>query len=142
MNMVKKIYFCFTVLAIIYNINIINPTVSGYLVDLFTKQDKSQEINSEDNSGVVSNVKNNSGIVDNSGTTNNYYYTYPYVPPLLNITNKIKNSYDLYVIFKMLTNFFKTNPYVYEIFKNDLEGELFKSQDFTHTPKAQRSINE
>jgi hypothetical protein len=31
----------------------------------------------------------------------------------------------------MLTNFFKTNPYVYEILKNNLEGELFKFQDFT-----------
>jgi hypothetical protein len=129
MNMVKKIYIPFIVfLAIIYNINIIRPTVIGYLVDLFTKQDKSQEINSQGNSGV--NMKNNNGVINQN--TYNTYNIYPSTPPVLNVAKKINNLYDLYVTLKMLTNFFK----------NNLEGELFKFQDFTHTPKAQRSINE
>ncbi|CAC9491690.1 hypothetical protein [uncultured Gammaproteobacteria bacterium] len=127
--MVKKIYIPFIVfLAIIYNINIIRPTVIGYLVDLFTKQDKSQEINSQGNSGV--NMKNNNGVINQN--TYNTYNIYPSTPPVLNVAKKINNLYDLYVTLKMLTNFFK----------NNLEGELFKFQDFTHTPKAQRSINE
>jgi hypothetical protein len=50
----KNISLFFIVLAIIYNI--INPTMIGYLVDFFTKQDKSQEIKSQGNSVIAKNM--------------------------------------------------------------------------------------
>ena len=128
MNMVKK-----NLRNIVSKIisSIIVVTVSGYFLYPLTKQDKSQEIKSQGSNGV--NMK------DNNGTIN--YNIYPYVPPVLSVTNKINDLYDLYVTLEMLTNFFKNNHYVYEILKNNLEGELSKFQDFTHTPKVQRSIN-
>ena len=96
--------------------SLIVTIAGGYSVHLLTKQDKSQEINSQGNSVIVNNMK------DNNGTINHYYYNYyPYVPPVLSVTNKINDLYNLYVTLEMLTNFFKTNPYVYEILKNNLE---------------------
>ena len=101
--MVKK-YFRNIIFSLIVTI------AGGYSVHLLTKQDKPQEIKSQGNSGIVNNMKDNNGTINH-----NYYNTYPYVPPVLSVANKINNSYDLYVTLKMLTNFFK----------NNLEGELF-----------------
>jgi hypothetical protein len=58
--------------------SLIVTIAGGYSVHLLTKQDKPQEIKSQGNSGTIN---------------HNYYNTYPYVPPVLSVANKINNSW-------------------------------------------------
>ena len=116
MNIVKKIPFP-AVLAKIKMKNIFifisaltiitpttSPTVSENYLDLFAKQDKSQEINSQSNSVMADNTTGNI----NNGETIDYNY-----PPASSLTLYIANAEK--VISKMLTNkmltsFVETDP--------------------------------
>ncbi len=145
-NRQTKIYITFVVvLAIIYNINIIRPTV---IVDLFTKQDKSQEINSQGNSGTVNNIKYNSGGVHNQNTMisipirlafhfgKNIYNDFESNIPIRLAFHFGKNIYNdfesnacvaLEIIHSsnnVLYDFAKTNPHTYEFLEN-LNSEFF-----------------
>ena len=103
----KNISLFFIVLAIIYNI--INPTMIGYLVDFFTKQDKSQEIKSQGNSVIAKNMTIN---INNVEIKN--YNTPPSTSPVPHDANDLvvvvvplKIQYST---LKALTSFVETDP--------------------------------
>ena len=133
--MVKKIYIPFIVfLAIIYNINIIRPTVIGCLVDLFTKQDQSQEINSQGNSGISNNIKISDSVIKIKNLTLNI----PALPvlPVLHLGKKAYDAFEsnacvtleiIHLSNNVLYDFAKTNLRTYEFLTNTLEEDFFKS---------------
>ena len=131
MNIVKKIPFP-AVLAKIKMKNIfiiisaltiitptISPTVSENYLDLFAKQDKSQEINSQSNSVMADNTTGNI----NNGETIDYNY-----PPASSLTLYIANAEN--VPFKMLTNkmftnFVETNSQGNSVMADNMTGNSF-----------------
>ena len=100
---------------------------------LLTEQDKSQEINSQGNSGVSNNIGVNNGVVKNF----NFNFNIPAlpVPPVLYLGKKVYNTFEsnvcvaleiIHLSNNILYDYAKTNPPAYEFLINTLEEVLFK----------------
>ena len=80
--------------------------MGGLLVDSFTKQDKSKEINSQGNSGIVNNMNANNVVTNNYNAGITIYV-------VLNVA-KISNKLEmLHLVNNAYTALAKTNPDVY-----------------------------
>ncbi len=88
--------------------------MGGLLVDSFTKQDKSKEINSQGNSGIVNNMNANNVVTNNYNAGITIYV-------VLNVA-KISNKLEmLHLVNNAYTALAKTNP---DVYLSDVAGIL------------------